>query len=334
MMAVIRDLLQACLMAATVAAVVAMAAVEPVNGGPEEGEESALAQRVAVLEAVVARLVAAEEDGGLGQLERSVAALENDITMLALLDSRIRAMESEQRLLSRDVTSMGRGVRQQEQEVEAVKRQVRQLEASAEREEEPTCCRPLNESILRAEERGRGVNASLSDLRRHLHNLSHDLQDLQQQTRHLLLCPAPYVKMGGECFHLLEGKWAWDEARVQCQELGANVGGHGDLATPADVAAFRVYVEALEAGSKFLWVGGVREDGRWRWVSEASREEKEEEEEEEEDQEEGSPLGLPWDIGEPDNFPDQQYLCIHSVGSIKFHDCLNSAYIPAVCQVI
>lgn len=70
-----------------------------------------------MLEAVVARLVAAEEDGGLGQLKRSVAALENDISMLALLDSRIRDVESEQRLLSRDLTSVGRGVRQQEQGV-------------------------------------------------------------------------------------------------------------------------------------------------------------------------------------------------------------------------
>lgn len=44
------------------------------------------------------------------------------------------------------------------------------------------------ESVLLAEERGRGVNASLSDLRRQLQHLSHDLQDLQRQARHQPLC--------------------------------------------------------------------------------------------------------------------------------------------------
>ncbi|MPC30372.1 hypothetical protein E2C01_023633 [Portunus trituberculatus] len=71
--------------------------------------------------------------------------------------------------------------------------------------------------------------------------------------------------------------------------------------------------------SSFLWVGAVREAGKWRWVSSAAQGE--------------DLMSVPWDYGEPDNTPDQHQLCVHSLGSIKFHDCTRTAMLSAVCQV-
>ncbi|XP_063864291.1 CD209 antigen-like isoform X2 [Scylla paramamosain] len=278
-------------------------------------------QRVAVLEKMVSRLVGVVEGDSGGHLGRRVEALEQEAGMLTLLNSRLKSLEAEQRLLNEEQANARRNARRWRREVEALRREVLQPEALAERKVDPACCLSLNETMLEAVEREHEVNASLSDLRRRLHNLTHDLHDLQQQTRHhpLLLCPKPYTKVGGQCFHLLTERRNWAQSRMACREQGVAVGGHGDLATPANFTTFRVYIGALQTDSPYLWVGAMREAGKWRWVSNAAQRE--------------DLLNLPWDYGEPDNTSDQHHLCVHSLGSIKFHDCTHTAMLSAVCQV-
>ncbi|XP_045113089.1 C-type lectin domain family 4 member M-like [Portunus trituberculatus] len=278
-------------------------------------------ERVMMLEELVSRLavvVVGDSDGHLG---RRVEALEQEAVMLTLLNSRLKSLEAEQHLLNEELANVRRSSRRWRREVEALKQEVVQCETLAERKADQYYL-SLNDTILKiVAKREHEVNASLSDLRRRLHNLTHDLHDLQQQTRHqpLLLCPKPYVKVGGQCFHLLTGRRNWAQSRMACREQGVAVGGHGDLATPANFTTFRLYIEALQTDSSFLWVGAVREAGKWRWVSSAAQGE--------------DLMSVPWDYGEPDNTPDQHQLCVHSLGSIKFHDCTRTAMLSAVCQV-
>lgn len=313
----------------------------------EEGRNASLAERVSVLEEAVSRLSAAADGGGM-DLGSRVTALEQDSAMFAILNSRLRALESEQRVVNEEMTNLRRNVRRWKREVEALRREVQQPEALTGMKVDPACCLSLNESIMEAEERERGVNASLSDLRYQLQNLSNDLQDLQESAPHqpLLLCPTPYTKVGDQCFYLYEKKLWWRDARTACKERGVAMGGNGDLAIPTDLPVFRVYVESLQAGTEYLWLGGVRENGTWKWVSEyegdgdwySLREGNWQDLRvapwgREEPDNDPDHLGLPWDIGEPDNEDDQPFLCIHSRGSIKFHDCLYNADIPALCEL-
>ncbi|KAG0722356.1 C-type lectin galactose-binding isoform [Chionoecetes opilio] len=322
---------------------------------------------------LAARVEALEGNGAaerLDTVDRRVAALEEEAAMVILLNSRLRDVQAEQHLLREDLASVRRTVRRCNREVKSVKREVMQPEALAGKKVNPACCLSLKESILEAEEREHEVNATLYDLGRQLHNLSNDLHDLQQQTRHQplrktenveqrgglgvgmrgerrvpgrvkgvgvkvvmvvmksgdgddeVLCPTPYTKVGGWCFYVLARRWTWDEARTACSKQGAAVGGHGDLATPSDLTTFRVYIEGQQTDSPYLWVGGERVAGRWRWVSGSRGED-----------DLHDLLALPWDLGEPDNTPDQRHLCVHSSGNIKFHDCKFTAKLPAVCQV-
>lgn len=308
-------MLQVCV-AVTVAAMgVTAATEEEAKCGCPSGE------RVAALEKTVSRLLAVVEGDSGVVLGRRVEALEQEAGMLTLLSSRLRSLEAEQRLLNEELANARRNERRWRREMEALRREVLQGEALTERKVDPACCLSLNETIAEVMEREHGVNASLSDLSRRLHNLTHDLLDLQQQPHHqpLLLCPKKYLKVGRQCFHLLTGRRSWAQSRTACREQGVAVGGHGDLATPANFTTFRVYIETLQADSPYLWVGAMREGGRWRWVSSAAQRE--------------DLTGLPWDYGEPDDTADQHHLCIHSRGSIKFHDCTHTAMLSAVCQV-
>ncbi|XP_071515200.1 uncharacterized protein [Panulirus ornatus] len=280
-------------------------------------------------------------------MSKKIAVMEGDLTVVSLLDSRLRSLEEEGQIQIGDISNIHQELQKTRRVVDQTKREVRRqrttlttLAASdtdvaqvtqdlwSKFDQLTSWCLALNEStgdhgklLLEAHNRTVVLNTSLGDVHTILSNLTGVVTNLQRakEDNPLVLCPLPYRKVGKDCFYLLEERMSWDEARKACIEQGVAVGGKGDLAEPSVISNFRHYVDHLQTDSKYLWVGGWREGGGhgWWWVSGRSLRE----------------VPVPWDLSEPDNAPDQHHLCVHSTASIKFHDCTRKALLGAICQV-
>ncbi|XP_066963953.1 low affinity immunoglobulin epsilon Fc receptor-like [Macrobrachium rosenbergii] len=76
-------------------------------------------------------------------------------------------------------------------------------------------------------------------------------------------CPAPFEKVGGECFYLAATEMkGWEDARRECGRLG------GDLASPRSLRDLRIHLNSTANAPEYLWVGGSKStDGSWVWSS-------------------------------------------------------------------
>nr|XP_045583122.1 uncharacterized protein LOC123746023 isoform X1 [Procambarus clarkii] len=280
------------------------------------------------------------------ELLKRVRAVEGDLDVITLLDSRMRSLEEQVKTQSEDTAllqdlhhQIRRGVENLKREVRRQRDTVRNLAATHTHMTQTTIgleahldnltswCLALNESafegnaqLLEMKKNSEKLNWSLSDVQVILKNLTEAIVTLQhhKEDAPLMLCPLPYRKVGRDCFYLLEERMSWQMAREACKDHGAAVGGLGDLAEPSEMSAFRSYVYDLQTDSEYLWVGAMREiDDGWKWVSGRNME----------------VMSVPWDLSEPDNTSDQHHLCVYSLGSIKFHDCTHKAMLSAICQV-
>ncbi|XP_066971036.1 myosin-6-like [Macrobrachium rosenbergii] len=286
-------------------------------------------------------------EGAILELSKKIGTIEGDLSLLALLNSRLRELEKQNGVQNEEILNLQSTVSQLRRAFHQEQRAARTLRESIEplafissehsksiaefdhrivqlkswlishnesAWEESALLRNVRSDVMQ-------ITQNLADIEMTIANLTESVIHLHHLTpqRLLKLCPDGYRKVGEDCLQLIESRTSWEMSRLKCEELGILAGGIGDLAVPTSLPEFRTFIDKINPESDYLWVGASREpDGVWWWVNGAPLEQEE----------------FPWDLGEPDNYENQHQLCVKSSGNIKFHDCLAEANIGAICQLV
>ncbi|CAL4078734.1 unnamed protein product [Meganyctiphanes norvegica] len=272
----------------------------------------------------------------LTNMDQRVVFLEGEVNIINFLQSTVRDLQEQDRLMYQEVSSISRncqacrGVGKLQRKVENLSNSVTDLSEAVDNQLPELHIKMASldtglqkMSNLEAETAELQVSVGLA-----LHQLSNVTQQVEAVATHkeqrlhktLVLCPDGYQKVGSLCLQLVENQMSWEEARSHCRNLGIMAGGRGELAVPEDIEDFRNHIRTLQSRSNYLWVGGHRDEvSGWQWTAK-----------------EGSPWPadtFPWDKGEPDNRSNQIHLCIKSHSNLKFHDCQDTALLGAICQI-
>lgn len=135
-------------------------------------------------------------------------------------------------------------------------------------------------------------------------------------------CPAPYQLVKNDCLLVFtDKKMSWEQARENCKAKAEALGKDGDLAVPSDIPAFLEFMDEIDDGIRWPWLGAFADDDsaiKWKWLRKSS-----------------IPLdksSFQWDSTEPTESKTEKAMCL-SRKALKFHNCQNSLTLHSVCQI-